>query len=173
MAERKGLITIHGNPLTLEGQPVQAGMPAPDCELLDNDLNPVKISSFRGKMVILATVPSLDTPVCDFETRRFNDEAANLGPEVQILTVSMDLPFAQKRWCGAAGVEKLKTLSDHRQAEFGQAYGVLIKELRLLARAVFIIDREGTIRYYQLVQEVASEPNYDEILQALKTVLAG
>lgn len=172
MTERPGLITIHGNPLTLVGNEIKKGVPAPDCELLDNDLNPVKLSSFRGRVVILTSVPSLDTPVCDIETRRFNDEAATLGPQVQILTVSMDLPFAQKRWCGAAGVDKLKTLSDHRQAQFGQAYGVLIKELRLLARAVFIIDPAGNIQYVQLVKEVASEPNYEEVMQALKTILA-
>jgi thiol peroxidase len=154
------------------GEAIKVGAPAPDCELLDNDLNPVKLSSFRGKVVILSAVPSLDTPVCDIETRRFNDEAAMLGPNVQILTVSMDLPFAQKRWCGAAGVDKLQTLSDHRQAEFGQAYGVLIKELRLLARAVFIVDADGKVQYAQLVKEVASEPNYEEVMQALKTVLA-
>jgi thioredoxin-dependent peroxiredoxin len=171
MTERQGLITIHGNPLTLVGEEIKTGTPAPDCELLDNDLNPVKLSSFRGKVVVLTSVPSLDTPVCDIETRRFNDEADTLGPEVQILTVSMDLPFAQKRWCGAAGVAKLKTLSDHRQAQFGQAYGVLIKELRLLARAVFIIDSAGNIQYVQLVKEVASEPNYEEVMQALKNVL--
>jgi thioredoxin-dependent peroxiredoxin len=172
MTERQGLITIHGNPLTLVGEEIQAGMAAPECDLLDNDLNPVKLSSFQGKIVILTSVPSLDTPVCDLETRRFNDEAAMLGPDVRIVTVSMDLPFAQKRWCGAAGVDKVKTLSDHRQAEFGQAYGVLIKELRLLARAVFILDRNGTVRYAQLVKEVASEPNYEEVMQALKEVLA-
>jgi thiol peroxidase len=172
MTERTGLITIHGNPLTLVGDEIKVGATAPDCELLDNDLKPVKLSSFRGKVVILTAVPSLDTPVCDIETRRFNDEAAMLGPDVQILTVSMDLPFAQKRWCGAAGVDKLQTLSDHRQAEFGQAYGVLIKELRLLARAVFIIDPAGAIQYVQLVKEVASEPNYEEVMQALKKVLA-
>jgi thiol peroxidase len=172
MRERQGMITIHGNPLTLVGEEITIGMPAPDCELLDNDLNPVKISSFRGKVVIISAVPSLDTPVCDIETRRFNDEAAMLGPDVQILTVSMDLPFAQKRWCGAAVVDKLKTLSDHRQAEFGQAYGVLIKELRLLARAVFIVDAAGMVQYAQLVKEVASEPNYEEVMQALKNVLA-
>ena len=172
MTERPGVITIHGNPLTLVGEEIKVGTPAPDCVVLDNDLNPVKLSSFRGKVVVLTSVPSLDTPVCDIETRHFNDEAASLGPEVQILTVSMDLPFAQKRWCGAAGVAKLTTLSDHRQAEFGQAYGVLIKELRLLARAVFILDPAGTVRYVQLVKEVASEPDYDEVMQALKTVLA-
>jgi thioredoxin-dependent peroxiredoxin len=171
MTERPGLITIHGNPLTLVGEEIRVGTPAPDCDLLDNDLNPVKLSSFRGQVVILTSVPSLDTPVCDLETRRFNDEAALLGPDVKIITVSMDLPFAQKRWCGAAGVEKVKTLSDHRQAAFGQAYGVLIKELRLLARAVFIVDRTGTVQFVQLVKEVASEPDYEAVMQALKQVL--
>jgi thiol peroxidase len=172
MTERTGIITIHGNPLTLMGEEIKVGMPAPDIELVDNDLNPVKLSSFRGKVVILTSVPSLDTPVCDIETRRFNDEAAMLGPEVNIVTISMDLPFAQKRWCGAAGVEKVKTLSDHRQAAFGQAYGVLIKELRLLARAVFIVDGAGTLQYVQLVKEVASEPDYEQVMQALQKVLA-
>lgn len=172
MTERQGLITIHGNPLTLVGQEITPGMPAPDVTLLDNDLNPVTISSFKGKVLVLTSVPSLDTPVCDIETRRFNDEAGSLGPDVRIVTVSMDLPFAQKRWCGAAGVDKLQTLSDHREAAFGEAYGVLIKELRLLARAVFVLDRVGVVRYVQLVPEVASEPVYEDVLQALQKVVA-
>jgi thiol peroxidase len=167
MTERQGIITIHGNPLTLVGDDVKVGTPAPDTELLDNGLNPVKLSSYRGKVLVVVTVPSLDTPVCDIETRRFNDEAANLGPDIQLVTISMDLPFAQKRWCGAAGVTNLQTLSDHRQADFGTAYGVLIKELRLLARAIFILDREGTVQYVQLVPEVTNEPNYEEVLQTL------
>jgi thioredoxin-dependent peroxiredoxin len=170
MKERQGIITIHGKPLTLLGDEVKAGAAAPEAEVLDNDLNPVKLSSHRGKILVIASVPSLDTPVCDLETRRFNDEAANLGGDIEILTISMDLPFAQKRWCGAAGVTRLKTLSDHRQAEFGLAYGVLIKELRLLARAVFIVDRQGTLQYVQLVKEVTEEPNYEEVLQALAKV---
>jgi thiol peroxidase len=170
MAERPGIVTIHGNPLTLVGEEVKVGNSAPEAELLDNDLKPVKLSSYRGKILVIASVPSLDTPVCDLETRRFNDEAAHLGTDIEMVTISMDLPFAQKRWCGAAGVERLKTLSDHREAAFGTAYGVLIKELRLLARAVFIVDREGTVRYEQLVKEVASEPNYEEVLQALGTI---
>jgi len=164
------MVTIHGKPLTLVGQEVKVGEPAPDAELLDNDLNPVKLSAYRGKILVIASVPSLDTPVCDMETRRFNEEAANLGPNVELVTVSMDLPFAQKRWCGAAGVTNLKTLSDHRQAEFGLAYGVLIKELRLLARAVFILDREGTVQYVHLVKEVTNEPDYEEVLQALNRI---
>ena len=130
MIERTGVVTIHGNPLTLVGEAVKAGDQAPDVELLDNDLKPVRLSTYRGKTLVIASVPSLDTPVCDLETRRFNDEAANLGADVEIVTVSMDLPFAQKRWCGAAGVKRLRTLSDHRDAAFGLAYGVLIKELR-------------------------------------------
>ncbi len=172
MTERQGIITIHGNPLTLVGDDVKVGTPAPDAELLDNDLKPVKLSSYRGKVLVLVAVPSLDTPVCDIETRRFNDEAAHLGPDIQLVTISMDLPFAQKRWCGAAGVTNLQTLSDHRQAEFGKAYGVLIKELRLLARAIFILDREGTVKYVQLVPEVTNEPNYEEVLQTLNKITA-
>jgi thiol peroxidase len=167
MAERQGILTIHGNPLTLLGEEIKVGAAAPDAELVDNDLKPVKLSSYRGKTLVVASVPSLDTPVCDIETRRFNDEAAHLGGDIQMLTISMDLPFAQKRWCGAAGVERLTTLSDHREAAFGLGYGVLIKELRLLARAVFIIDREGTLQYMQLVKEVSNEPNYEEVLQTL------
>ncbi len=170
MKERQGIITIHGKPLTLVGDEIKAGAAAPDAEVLDNDLNPVKFSSYRGKVLVIAAVPSLDTPVCDLETRRFNDEAANLGAEIELVTISMDLPFAQKRWCGAAGVTRLKTLSDHRQADFGTAYGVLIKELRLLARAVFIVDRQGTVQYAQLVKEVTEEPNYEEVLQALAKI---
>jgi thioredoxin-dependent peroxiredoxin len=167
MAERPGIVTIHGKPHTLMGEEVKVGAAAPDVELVDNDLTPVKLSSYRGKTLVVTSVPSLDTPVCDLETRRFNDEATRLGSGIQMLTISMDLPFAQKRWCGAAGVTNLKTLSDHREAAFGLAYGVLIKELRLLARAAFIIDREGTLQYVQLVKEVSSEPDYEEVLQAL------
>ncbi len=173
MTERTGVITIHGNPLTLVGDEPQIGQPAPDCELLDNDLKPVSLAAWRGRVLVVASVPSLDTPVCDLETRRFNDEAASFGPEVQVVTVSMDLPFAQKRWCGAAGVAKVVTLSDHRDAAFGRAYGVLIKELRLLARAVFILDRTGVLRYQQLVKEVTNEPDYEEVIRALQQVLAG
>jgi thiol peroxidase len=116
-------------------------------------------------------VPSLDTPVCDLQTRRFNQEAARLGPDVQILTISMDLPFAQKRWCGAAGIERVTTLSDHREASFGTAYGVLIKELRLLARAVFVVDKDGVVRYVQIVPELSREPDYEAALAAAKAAL--
>ncbi|MDO8721815.1 MAG: thiol peroxidase [Syntrophales bacterium] len=168
MKERKGILTIKGNPLTLLGDEVRVGDRAPDFEVIDNDLSPVKFSSFMGKIRVLSSVPSLDTPVCDLETRRFNQEAGHLGSDVTVLTISMDLPFAQKRWCGAAGVERLQTLSDHRDASFGASYGVLIKELRLLARAVFVVDREGIIQYVELVKEMTEEPDYDAVLKAVK-----
>ncbi|MCX5670762.1 MAG: thiol peroxidase [Planctomycetota bacterium] len=168
MPERTGRVTFKGGPLTLVGSEVRVGDPAPDFTAIDTDLAPVALAAYRGKVVVLAAVPSLDTPVCSLETRRFNEEAAALGPDVQVLTISMDLPFAQKRWCGAEGVTRVKTLSDHRDAAFGLAYGVLIKELRLLARAVFVLDRQGVIRYAHLVKEIATEPDYREVLDAVR-----
>ena len=168
MGERKGAVTMKGNPLTLVGNEVKVGDAAPEVILLDNALSQVKLSAFRGKNCVLVSVPSLDTPVCDMESRRFNEEASRLGTDVAILIISMDLPFAQKRWCGAAGVTKVQTLSDHREASFGNAFGVLIKELRLLARAVYVVDKKGVIKYIQLVKEVSQEPNYQEVLDALK-----
>ena len=171
MQERDGIVTMKGNPITLMGTELQVGDKAPDFVAVDNELNPVSFDSFRGKVCIVSSVPSLDTPVCDMETRRFNDEAGRLDDDVEILTISMDLPFAQKRWCGAAGVDKVQTLSDHRDAAFGQAYGVLIKGFRLLARAVFVVDKEGTIRYIELVKEIASEPDYDSVLIAVKELV--
>jgi thioredoxin-dependent peroxiredoxin len=167
MTERMDVITARGNPLTLMGNEFHMGHAAPDAVLLDNDLKPVKLSNYRGKVVVISTVPSLDTPVCDMQTRRFNNEAANLSKDVVILTVSMDLPFAQKRWCGAAGVEQVITLSDHRDAAFGMAYGLLVKESRLLARSVLVVDREGVLRYCQLVKELSEEPDYDAVIEAV------
>jgi thiol peroxidase len=166
--ERKGMITMKGNPLTLVGNEVKVGDVAPDFVALANDLSPVKFSSFHGKICIVTSVPSLDTPVCDMETRKFNEEASRLGSDIVILTLSMDLPFAQKRWCAAAGVDKVHTLSDHRDASFGTSYGVLIKELRLLARAVFLIDQKGIIQFIDLVKELTKEPDYGTLLNALK-----
>ena len=168
MNERVGAVVFGGKPATLLGKELEVGDAAPDFTAVGNDLNPVWLSQFKGKVVVIAAVPSLDTPTCNLETRRFNAEAANLGPDVVILTVSMDLPFAQKRWCGAAGVDKVITVSDHRDASFGTAYGVLIKDLRLLARAVFVVDRQGVIRYIQLVKETGSEPDYAPVLQTVK-----
>jgi thiol peroxidase len=159
---------MRGKPLTLVGRELKTGDPAPDFVSIANDMSETEFSSLRGKIVVIASVPSLDTSVCDRETRRFNEEAAKLGEDVRILTVSMDLPFAQKRWCGAAGVRNLTTLSDYRDASFGASYGVLIKELRLLARAVFVVDRDGKIRYVQLVKEVSAEPDYASVLEAVK-----
>jgi thiol peroxidase len=169
--ERKGLITFQGAPLTLLGDGLRQGDKAPDFSLLDHALNPASLENYKGKVCLISTVPSLDTPVCDMETRRFNEEASQLGPDVAVLTVSMDLPFAQKRWCGAAGITQVQTLSDHRDASFGESYGVLIKELRLLARAVFVADREGVIQYEELVGEIVNEPNYDAALSAVKKLV--
>jgi thioredoxin-dependent peroxiredoxin len=170
MKERTSLVTMKGNPMTLLGDEAKVGRPAPDFTVVDTDLKPVTMSSFKGKKIVISAVPSLDTPVCDTETRRFNKEATKLGGDTVILTISMDLPFAQKRWCGAAGIDKVKTLSDHRDASFGQSYGVLLKDLRLLARAVFLVDRDGTLRYSELVPEITHEPNYDEILKQLAMI---
>lgn len=171
MQERANVITMKGNPLTLLGSPVKAGQAAPDFMAVANDLSPVKLSDYKGKLVVIASVPSLDTPVCDIETRKFNEEAGKLGSDVVILTISMDLPFAQKRWCGAAGIDKVKTVSDYQQADFGMKYGLLIKGLRLLARAVLVVDQKGVIRYEQLVPEIATEPDYEAALSAIKKLL--
>ena len=171
MNEQTGQVTMKGKPLTLVGNEVKVGDKAPDFEVVANDLSLVKFSSFQGKVCLISSVPSLDTSVCDTMARRFNEEAGRLGEDVVVLTISMDLPFAQKRWCGAAGIENLQTLSDHRGASFGQAYGVLIKELRLLARAVFVVDEEGVIRYKEIVKELTNEPDYDAALRAARELL--
>ena len=170
MEERKGIITMKGQPLTLLGKEVKVSEPAQDFEVLANDLSAVKLSSYRGKVCIISSVPSLDTSVCDTMTRRFNQEAVNLGDDIVVLTISMDLPFAQTRWCGAADAKNVQTLSDHRDATFGTAFGVLIKELRLLARAVFLVDKEGIVRYVQIVSELTNEPDYEAVLQAVKDI---
>ena len=170
LMERTDIITFKGNPLTLMGNEVKVGDKAPDFEVLDGDLSAVKLSDFAGRLCIISSVPSLDTPVCDTETRRFNKEAEKLGDDVVVLTISMDLPFAQKRWCGAAGVHNVILLSDYRDASFGKAFGVLIKELRLLARAVFVLDREGIVRYVEIVKELTEEPDYEAALKAVKMV---
>jgi thiol peroxidase len=171
MAERAGVVFSHGNPLTLLGAELKIGDKAPDAEALNQAARPVKLSSFFDKVLILSTVPSLDTATCDLETRTFNRRAVELGPDVAIVTVSVDLPFAQKRWCGAAGVDKVTTLSDHRDTAVGKAYGVLVKESRLLARAVFVIDRSGVIQYIQFVPEMSHEPDYDAVLAAAKKLV--
>jgi len=167
MQERPGSVTMRGNPLTLVGPEIIVGQKAPDFTLVNNEMGTVSLADYAGMALALVSVPSLDTPTCAIETRRFNAEAAKLGANVRILTVSMDLPFAQKRWCGAMGIDKVETLSDHRDASFGLGYGVLIKELRLLARAVFVVNTAGIVTYAELVKEIADEPFYDGVLTAL------
>ena len=169
--ERTGIVTIHKNPLTLVGPALSPGDRAPDFTALANDMSPKSLADFSGKVLVLAAVPSLDTPVCEVETKRFNREAAALGPDVALVTVSMDLPFAQKRFCAAEGITALTTLSDHRDADFGLKYGVLIKELRLLARSVFVADRAGILRYVEIVPETSQEPDYEKALAAVKALL--
>ena len=164
-------VTMAGNPLTLVGNALKVGDKAPDFTVVDNSLARTGLSAYKGRVVVISTVPSLDTPVCDVETRRFNVEAGKLGDDVAVLTISMDLPFAQKRWCGAAGVSHVTTLSDHVDANFGLAYGVLIKDLRLLARAVFVIDRDNTIRHIEIVSEIRKEPDYEACLKAVEACL--
>ncbi|MFN0103444.1 MAG: thiol peroxidase [Bryobacteraceae bacterium] len=168
--ERKDAITLMGNPQTLVGPELKAGDKAPNFDVVDDKLQAVTLASTSG-VRIFSVVPSLDTPVCDAQTRRFNEEAAQL-PNVSIYTISMDLPFAQKRWCGAYGIDKIKMLSDHRNASFGEAYGTLIKGARLECRAIFVVDKDGTVRHAEYVGEVASHPNYDTALDAAKS-LAG
>ncbi len=171
MKERSGLVTMRGNPVTLLGDEIKVGDTAPDFVVVGNDLKPVDFASLRGKTCIIYALPSLDTPVCDMSTRHFNEEAAKLGPDIAILIISMDLPFAQARWCGAAGVQGVQTLSDHRDAAFGTAYGVLMKGLRLLARAVFVVDKQGKVQHVDLVKEIAQEPDYESALSAAKKVI--
>ncbi|HXG18236.1 MAG TPA: thiol peroxidase, partial [Methylomirabilota bacterium] len=149
----------------------KVGQAAPDFTVVDNNLQPVRLSDAKGKVVIVSAVPSVDTPVCDTETRRFNQEAAALGGDIEVWTISMDLPFAQKRWCGAAGVDRVKTLSDFRERTFSQNYGVLIKDGPLAgvtARAVFVVGKDGKVKHVEYVKEIATEPQYDAILAAAK-----
>ena len=164
-------VTLKGNPVTLVGKPLTTGEPAPPFKAVAQDLSTVEYRTFRDRVYILSAVPSLDTPVCDKETRTFNQEATRLSSDIEVITISMDLPFAQKRWCGAAGIDKVTVISDHRDAEFGQRYGVLIQELRLLARAVFVVDKLGVVRYIEVVPEIAQEPDYSSILEAAQSLL--
>jgi len=170
MEDTRPKITFHGNPLTLTPNQPKVGQAAPDFEALSNDMSTVRLSALRPKVCVICSVPSLDTPVCDTEVRRFNEHATAMGDDVAVLAISMDLPFAQKRWCGAAGVKNVQTLSDHRRAEFGRAYGVLIEQLRLLARAVFVVDKEGIVRYVEIVGELTNEPDYEAALKAIEEV---
>ncbi len=169
--ERAGLVTMKGRPVTLLGDPVKVGDAAPDFEVIAKDLSPVRFSLFHGKFCIISSVPSLDTSVCSVQTLKFNEQAGKFGPDVITITVSMDLPFAQKRWCEAENAENIHVFSDHQYASFGMRYGVLIKELRLLARSVFVVDRDGLIRYMQIVNELTNEPDYQLPLDIVKELL--
>jgi thiol peroxidase len=166
--ERKNVTAFKGNPLTVIGNEVKVGQKAPDFSVLAGDLSPVTLASSKGKTRLIVAVPSLDTPVCDAETRRFNEEAAKMSG-VEVIVVSMDLPFAQGRFCQTAGIKNVKTVSDHRDASFGKAYGALIKELRLLARSIFVVDASDKVTYVEYVPEVTSHPNYEAALNALKS----
>lgn len=161
------VVTFKGNPMTLVGEEVKVGQKAPDFTVLANDLSPVTLQTYGGTVRLISVVPSVDTGVCDVQTRRFNEEASKLN-NVKVLTVSVDLPFAQKRWCGAAGLEDAVTLSDHRDVSFGQAYGVHMKELRLLARAVFVLNSKDEVVYVEYVSEATNHPNYEAALEAAK-----
>lgn len=160
-------VTFLNDPVTLVGKEIKVGDTAPDFVVLDNDLSPVRLEDSEGKVRLISVVPSLDTGVCDAQTRRFNEDASSVSG-VEVLTISVDLPFAQKRWCGSNGLENVKTLSDHRNLSFGEAYGVHIKELRLLARAVFVIDSSDKVTYVEYVNEVSNHPNYEAAIEAVK-----
>ena len=168
MSERNNVVTFKGNPITLVGNEVAVGQKAPAFTLVGTDMQPKTLQDFAGKVKVISVVPSLDTAVCDTQTRKFNEAAAGLGDDVVVLTVSVDLPMAQKRWCGAAGVDGVVCLSDYKDHSFGKDYGVRIKELGLLSRTVFVVDKDDTVQYVQIVPEVAQEPNYDEVLEAAK-----
>ena len=170
--ERKGVVTLKGNPLTLLGEEIKVGQKAPGFVVLDSDLQEVGLDAFAGKVKLIASVPSLDTPVCDIEIKRFNEEASKISEDIVILFISVDLPFAQKRFCQSFDITKVKTFSDHKTADFGNQYGVLIKELRLLSRALFVIDKGDMISYVEYVKEVSDQPDYDSALEALKNTSA-
>jgi thiol peroxidase len=169
--ERTGVITFKGNPVTLCGKDVPVGSRAPDFRVVDTALNSVTLADSAGKVRLIAVVPSLDTGVCDTMTRKFNERAARLPEGVQVYTISVDLPFAQKRWCGNAGIERVQTLSDYQERSFGLNYGVLIKELKLLARAVFVVDSQGKVTYREIVAEVTNEPDYEAALAAVRALI--
>ena len=172
MQPTTGTVTFLGNKLHLKGQPVNVGDKAPDFKALANDLSERGLAGYAGKVVIISVVPSLDTGVCDMQTRRFNQELAKMSDGVAVLTISCDLPFAQARWCGAAGVKGVETLSDHRDLSFGLAYGLVIDELRLLARSVFVLDKKGVVAYKELVPEMTHEVNFDAALAAARALVS-
>jgi len=169
--ERPSAVTLKGNPLTLIGPEIKVGDKAPDFNSQEGLGNFVTLETFNGKVKLFNVVVSLDTPVCDIQTKRFNNEASNLPDDVEILTVSMDLPFAQSRYCGDAGIDKLRNISDHKDGSFGESYGVLIKENRLLARAIFVVDKDDIVRHVEYVGEVAEEPDYVSALEVINSLI--
>ncbi|MDQ0195882.1 thiol peroxidase [Paenibacillus wynnii] len=169
--ERTGVATFKGSPITLIGPELKAGDSAPDFVISKNLLEQASLSDYAGKIKLISVVPSLDTGVCDAQTRRFNSEAADLSDDVVILTISMDLPFAQARWCGASGIESVITLSDHKEASFGEAYGVLIKEFRLDMRSIFVLDKNNIITYVEYLGEMAESPNFEAAVSAVKSLM--
>lgn len=170
--ERASVATFKGNPITLIGPELKVGDTAPDFKLNKNLLEEVSLQDYAGKIKLISVVPSLDTGVCDAQTRRFNQAAAELGEDVVILTVSVDLPFAQARWCGAAGIDSVITLSDYKENSFGKDYGVLIKEFKLDHRAVFVLDKDNTVHYVEYLNEMSEHPDYDKPVAAVKELLA-
>ena len=170
--ERPGGTTLKGNPLTVLGPELKVGQKAPDFQAIDDGLKPATLETTGHGVRIFSVVPSLDTPVCDAQTKRFNEEASKL-PELSIYTFSMDLPFAQKRWCGAYGVDHVKMISDHRTGSFGESYGTLIKELHIHSRAIFVLDKDDTLKHIEYVKEVGTHPDYESALVVAKTLLGG
>jgi thiol peroxidase len=166
--ERAGATTLRGNPMTLVGPALKAGDAAPEFSVVDSSMKPVNLGDTGAKTRIFSVVPSLDTPVCDAQTKRFNEEAGKLQ-DVDIYTVSMDLPFAQKRFCNSFALDNVKMLSDHRDGSFGEAYGTLIKELRILSRAIFVVGPDNVVKYVEYVPEVADFPNFEAALAAAKS----
>ncbi|MET1247717.1 thiol peroxidase [Sporolactobacillus sp. STCC-11] len=169
--ERTGVATIKGNPITLIGPELKVGDKAPDFTINKDLIEEAGLADYDGKIKLISVVPSLDTSVCDAQTRRFNQEAAALGDQVAVLTISVDLPFAQSRFCSVAGIENLDTLSDYKFHSFGKSYGVLIKELQLDMRSIFILDKENTIQYVEYLAEMTEHPDYDAALDAVKALL--
>ena len=170
MQERTGIITMGGKPLTLVGTEPKVGEKAPDFTLLDSGLAEKRLGDFAGKIKVISVAPSLDTPVCSLQLRWFNEDAAKRPDDVAVLNMTMDLPFAIKRFCAVEGIQNALALSDHREASFGMGYGVLIKELRLLARSIFIVDKGDVLRYVQIVPEETNEPDYDDAMKVLESL---
>ena len=170
MEKRTGVVTFAGNPITLVGPEIKVGQQAPDFTVLSNDLQPKTLKDYEGKVKVISVVPSLDTGVCDAQTRWFNQDATSLSEDVVVLTISMDLPFAQKRWCGAEGIENAIMLSDYFDHSFGRDYGLLMNEWHILARAVFVLDSDNIVRYVEYVDNINSEPDFEAAISAAKAL---